>query len=202
MVANLPKNIRVGVVKVGVSGTKIELWDRNSCREYLATADAWKVKLADEYGGDPYAYLVELAKIAQQHGVIKGILLHQGESNADDKEWPKKVKLVYDSLMSDLGLKPDSVPLLAGEVVNADQGGEKASANEIIKTLPATLHNSYVISSAGLPCNPDHLHFTAEGYRQFGRRYAEKMLATLGYKVNQTMSPTAPHATAMWLRHW
>jgi hypothetical protein len=154
MVANLPKNIRVGVVKVGVSGTKIELWDRNSCREYLATADAWKVKLADEYGGDPYAYLVELAKIAQQHGVIKGILLHQGESNADDKEWPKKVKLVYDSLMSDLGLKPDSVPLLAGEVVNADQGGEKASANEIIKTLPATLHNSYVISSAGLPCNP------------------------------------------------
>ncbi len=37
---------------------------------------------------------------------------------------------------------------------------------------------------AGLPCNPDHLHFTAEGYRQFGKRYAEKMLSLLGYKVN------------------
>jgi lysophospholipase L1-like esterase len=91
--------------------------------------------------------------------------------------------LVYDNLMNDLNLMPGSVPLLAGEVVNADQGGEKASANEIIRTLPATLHNSYVISSAGLPCNSDHLHFTAEGYRQFGRRYAEKMLSTLGYKV-------------------
>ena len=32
MVANLPKNIRVGVVKVGVSGTKIELWDKDSQR--------------------------------------------------------------------------------------------------------------------------------------------------------------------------
>ena len=37
MVANLPKEIRVGVVKVGIAGTKIEVWDkeigRASCRE-------------------------------------------------------------------------------------------------------------------------------------------------------------------------
>ncbi len=181
MVANLPKNIRVGVVKVGVSGTKIELWDKDGFRKYLATADAWKVKIAEEYGGNPYAYLVELAKIAQQAGVIKGILLHQGESNAEDINWPSKVKKIYDNLMKDLNLKPATVPLLAGEVVNADQGGEKASANEFIRKLPETLPNSYVISSAGLPCNTDHLHFTPEGYRQFGKRYAEKMLSLMGY---------------------
>ena len=186
MVANLPKNIRVGVIKVGVSGTKIELWDKNGYREYLSTAEAWKVDLANEYGGNPYAYMVELAKIAQQSGVIKGILLHQGESNADDKNWSKKVKKVYDNLIQDLNLKPESVPLLAGEVVNADQGGEKAGVNEIIKTLPETLPNSYVISSAGLPSNPDHLHFTADGYRQFGKRYAGKMLSILGYKLRET----------------
>jgi len=194
MVANLPKNIRVGIVKVGVSGTKIELWDKNSHRQYLATADAWKVRLADEYGGDPYAYLVELAKIARKDGVIKGILLHQGESNAEDRDWPRKVKAVYDSLMKDLNLKPESVPLLAGEVVGADQGGEKASANEIIRRLPETLPNSFIISSAGLPCNADHLHFTSEGYRQFGKRYAEKMLALVGYKDGETKAPPAPPA--------
>jgi len=55
MVANLPANIRVGVVKVGVSGTKIELWDKDGFREYLATAEDWKVKFANEYGGNPYA---------------------------------------------------------------------------------------------------------------------------------------------------
>ena len=191
-----PKQIRVGVVKVGVSGTKIELWDKDGYREYLATADPGRSNIANEYGGNPYAYLVELAKIAQKDGVIKGILLHQGESNAEDKDWPRKVKLVYDNLMNDLNLKPESVPLLAGEVVNADQGGEKASANEIIKRLPETLHNSYVISSAGLPCNADHLHFTAEGYRQFGKRYAEKMLR-FGYKVNETKLPAA--STGAWL---
>jgi metallo-beta-lactamase class B len=195
MVAYLPKDIRVGVVKVGVSGTKIELWSKDSYREYLATADSWKVNIANEYGGNPYAYLVELAKIARKDGVIKGILLHQGESNAEDKDWPKKVKVVYDNLMKDLNLKPESVPLLAGEVVNADQGGEKASANEIIKKLPETLPNSYVISSTGLPCNADHLHFTTEGYRQFGKRYAEKMLSILGYKVKELKVPATSTGT-------
>jgi Carbohydrate esterase, sialic acid-specific acetylesterase len=183
MVANLPKNIRVGVVKLGVSGTKIELWGKDSYQEYLATADAWKVSFANEYGGNPYAYLVELAKLAQQAGVIKGILLHQLESNAEDKDWPKKVKVIYHNLMKDLNLKPEAVPPLAGEVVNADQAGDKASVNEIMKEPPKTLPNSYVISSAGLACNADHLHFTAEGYRQFGKRYAEKMLAILGHKI-------------------
>ena len=124
--------------------------------------------------------------------------LHQGESNAEDKDWPKKVKVVYDNLMKDLNLKPQSVPLLAGEVVSADQGGEKASANEIIKRLPETLPNSYVISSTGLPCNADHLHFTAEGYRQFGKRYAEKMLSLFVNKVNEIKSPTAPPAPGAW----
>jgi hypothetical protein len=185
----LPKNIRIGVVKVGVSGTKIELWDKDSYREYLATADAWKVNFANGYGGNPYAYLIELAKIAQKDGIIKGILLHQGESNAEDKDWPRKDKVVYDNLMKDLSLNSESAPLVAGEVANADQGGEKASANETMRKLPKTLPNSYVISSAGLPCNADHLHFTAEGYRQFGRRYAEKMLSILGYEINETKLP-------------
>lgn len=196
MVANLPKNIRVGVIKVGVSGTKIELWDKDGYREYLATADAWKVALANEYDGNPYAYLVGLAKIAQQSGVIKGILLHQGESNADDKDWPKKVKRVYDNLMTDLDLRPETVPLLAGEVVNADQGGAKAGANEIIDNLPGTLPNSYVVSSAGLPANADRLHFTADGYRQFGKRYAAKMLSLLGYKVDDADGPVKPAVTS------
>lgn len=194
MAASLPKQIRVGVIKVGVSGTRIELWDKDGYRDYLATADVWKVKIADEYGGNPYAYLVDLAKIAQQSGVIKGILLHQGESNAEDKDWPRKVKAVYNNLIQDLNLKPESVPLLAGELVNADQGGEKAGTNEIIRKLPETLPNSYVISSAGLPCNTDHLHFTAEGYRQFGKRYAEKMLSIPGYKVNETKLPATSTA--------
>ena len=115
--------------------------------------------------------------------MIKGFLLHHGESNTGDKEWPNKVKGVYDNLIQDLNLKPKEVPLIAGELVNADQNGACASMNAIIDDLPKTIPNSYVISSAGCPCRPDHLHFTPAGYREFGKRYGEKMLSTTGYKT-------------------
>jgi len=126
---------------------------------------------------------VEMAKLAQKDGVIKGILLHQGESNTNDTLWTKKVKVVYDNLMKDLQLDPGNTPLLAGEMVNADQGGACASMNKIIATLPKVIHNSYVIPSSGCTGIPDHLHFTAAGYRELGKRYAAQMLSLLGYKI-------------------
>ena len=142
--------------------------------------------MVKKYEGNPYARLVEMAKIAQKSGVIKGILLHQGESNTNDTLWTKKVKLVYDNLMKDLNLNPKKVPLLAGEMVNTDQGGACASMNKIIATLPTVIPNSYIIPSTGCIGIKDHLHFSAEGYRELGKRYAAQMLSILGYKAKKT----------------
>ena len=132
MVANLPKDIRVGVINVSVAGCKIELFDKDNFQAYASTAPSWMTNIIKEYSGNPYAQLVEMAKLAQKDGVIKGILLHQGESNTNDSIWPQKVKVIYDNLIKDLHLKARKVPLLAGEVVNADQGGVCASMNSII----------------------------------------------------------------------
>ncbi len=82
-------------------------------------------------------------------------------------------------------LKSKKVPLLAGEVVNADQGGVCASMNAIIGTLPETIPTAHVISSAGCTDSRDNLHFNAEGYRKFGKRYAVQMLSLLGYKTKE-----------------
>jgi lysophospholipase L1-like esterase len=130
-----------------------------------------------EYGDSPYQRLVDMARVAQQKGVIKGILLHQGESNANDTEWPQKVATIYRNLLSDLKLDPARVPLLAGETVHADQQGAAAGANDIIAMLPKVVPTSHVVSSKGCECRPDRLHFTPAGYRELGRRYAEVILA-------------------------
>jgi alpha-L-fucosidase 2 len=177
MVAHLPANIKVGIINVSVAGCKIEMFDKDHYASYAETAPPWMKNIIAAYGGNPYQRLVDMAKLAQKDGVIKGILLHQGESNTNDKEWPNKVKGVYDNLMKDLNLKPKDVPLLAGELVGADQNGACASMNAIIDDLPKTIETSYVISSAGCPCRPDHLHFTPTGYRELGKRYANKMLS-------------------------
>lgn len=182
MVANLPEKVKVGVIVVAVGGCKIELFDKDNYQSYVETAPGWLKNMVKEYDGNPYGRLVEMAKLAQKDGVIKGILLHQGESNPNDSLWTRKVKGVYDNLMIDLNLNPKEIPLLAGETVNADQDGVCAGFNQVMATLPQTLPNSYVISSAGCADGPDNLHFSAAGYRELGKRYAEKMLSVLGYK--------------------
>jgi len=48
--------------------------------------------------------------------------------------------------------------------------------NTIIATMPLLVPTAYVVPSLGCKGSPDHLHFTAEGYRELGRRYAEVML--------------------------
>ncbi len=182
LVAGMPANFRVGVIKVSVPGCKIELFEKDTFQSYIENERDWMKNLVKNYGGNPYQYLVDMAKAGQKDGVIKGILLHQGESNPGDKEWPNKVKGAYDNLIKDLNLKPEEVPLLAGETVNADQQGRCAGFNEIMAKLPETLPNAHVISSAGCTTS-DRLHFNPAGSREFGKRYGEKMLSLSGYKA-------------------
>ena len=104
LVPSLPDNIRVCVINVGIPACKIELFEKDTFETYAATAPSWMANFINGYEGNPYQYLVDMAKLAQQRGVIKGILLHLGESNSNDQEWPNKVKGIYDSLIKDLNL--------------------------------------------------------------------------------------------------
>ena len=180
MVQNLPEDVKVGVVMVAVAGCSIDMFDKDKCASYTASAADWMKNIANEYGGNPYNRLIELCKKAQQDGVIKGILLHQGESNTNDENWPTNVKKVYDDILSDLGLEAGSIPLLAGEVVSADQKGVCAGHNNVIQKLPETLPQAIVIPAYGCPAGRDRLHFNVKGVRELGRRYAGAMLGTMG----------------------
>ncbi len=182
LIANLPTDVKVGVINVAVGGCKMQLFDKDNYKAYADTAPVWMKGMIKEYDGDPYTRLVEMAKLAQETGIIKGILLHQGESNTGDTTWPAQVKRVYKNLLADLHLKAKKVPLIAGEVVNAEQGGTCASMNNIIDNLPQTILTAHIVSSKGCTVAKDHLHFDAAGYREFGGRYAAVMLPLLGYK--------------------
>ena len=183
MVDNLPENIRVGVINVAVGGCSIDLFRKDKAEEYMKTAPDWMKGMLKEYDNDAYGRLIEMAKIAQKSGVIKGILMHQGETNTGQKDWPAKVKEVYERILSDLNLKATDVPLLAGEVVNADVGGTCAAHNPVVNSLPETIPTAYVIPSNGLTCAFDHLHFDAAGYRELGYRYARQMLKLMGINI-------------------
>ena len=183
MIANLPENVRVGVIHVAIGGIRIEGFMPDSIKNYAENvAPNWMKGMLKAYNDNPYERLVTLARKAQQDGVIKGILMHQGCSNTGEPDWADKVKNVYDNLLGDLNLVPEQVPLLAGEVVQANGKGVCIGMNKQIQALPETIHTAHVVSSDDCTNGPDNLHFDAAGYRELGARYADKMLSLLGYE--------------------
>jgi len=189
MVSNLPDSIRVGVINVSVGGCDIRLFDKDIYQDYDSTStESWFLSKLEDYEWNPYQYLIDLAQLAELDGVIKGILLHQGETNTGQAEWPSYVKKIYNDMLADLSLDADSIPLLAGEVLYADQGGDCASMNTIIARLPDTIPTAYVISASGCP-GMDQWHFNSAGYRELGIRYAKTMLSIMGYDTTNLEYP-------------
>ena len=190
LVKKLPEEIRVGVVVVAVGGCDIQLFEKNNYKSYNLLSYMFNV--VNSYGGNPYGRLIEMGKKAQEAGVIKGILLHQGETNNGQQNWPNRVKGVYEDILTDLNLKAEDVPLLAGEVVQSNVGGLCGGMNSIIQQLPNVIPTAHVISSQGLEQQGDGYHFSTAAYRTFGERYAEEMLKILGdvkvVKQNQNQS--------------
>ena len=188
MIEVLPEQYKVGVINVSVAGAKLELWDKDACEEYLAMEAAdpsrgWLVDMAKLYGMSPYQRLMETAREAQKYGVITGMLMHQGESNPDDPEWPGRVKKIHDDLCADLGLDPGTIPLLAGELKYAEQDGVCSAFNDVVLPhLPEVMPNAYIISALGCESTGDQFHFSTEGMRLMGYRMADKMLQLQGFK--------------------
>jgi hypothetical protein len=185
------KGIKIGVAIVAIPGAALDGFDKENYASYYAVQkDEWMLKCVNDYGGNPYGRLVELGKLAQEEGVIKGILMHQGESQGGKPSWGENVKCIYDNLLEDLDLEPDSVPLLAGQLL---------SNSSLINGLPGISNHFYVISSAGLTSAQaagstvwyDSAHFSPAGMMTLGRRYGEKMYDLL-YKDTYGKPVTPP----------
>jgi hypothetical protein len=160
---------RIGLVNVSVAGCNIFIY-KKGCPNGL---DEISQGIPFNCG---YAWLLDLARKAQQKGVIKGILFHQGETNNTDTTWKYTVKQIVTDLETDLGL--GDIPFLAGELLYGEYNGCCSAHNVEINKLPYIIPNAHVISAKGLP-GADYAHFTSDSYRAFGRRYARKMLELL-----------------------
>ncbi len=190
LVKGLDERYKVGVVVVAVDGCQIEAFSKNStvASDYINASGtgSWVKQAAAHYDNYPYGKLLEMARIAQKSGVIKGIIFHQGESGANGSSWLRDVYALYENLIADLDLSSDSVPFIAGEPLRmvGNQPAPASGAREFVDLLPDYFKYksgkdiAYVASSEGLT-NYDEYHFSSEGYRTLGKRYGEIMLPLL-----------------------
>ena len=193
LVASLPENIKIGVIHVAIGGIDIKGFLPDSISDYVnKKAPGWMKGMLAAYDNNPYERLVTLAKKAQKDGVIKGILIHQGETNTGDPKWAGMVKQVYENLCGDLQLKPEEVNLYVGNIVQADGKGVCIGCKKQIDELPQTIHTSQVISSDNCSNGPDRLHFDAAGYRELGCRYGEAVARHLGFEPKRPANLPVP----------
>jgi hypothetical protein len=169
MADSFPK-ITIGLIPTAIAGVDIDYFRKGVVSK---RRNEFSIPPDNKRPG-AYDMVIEKAKEAQKVGVIRGILFHQGESDAGDEAWVGKVKGMVADLRKDLALG-DSVPFLAGEML---YGGCCEKHNPIINKLPAAIPDAYVISAKDLP-GQDQAHFNVVGQRALGRRFATKMSALL-----------------------
>jgi len=199
LVANTPAHITIGVIAVAHGDLALASFHRTRAAEYFAAGtggsgrEAGRPSVTERSGWTRYRNagyeslfdaIIYNAKIAQEEGgIIKGIIVHQGESGRGltYASWPEMLREIYDDMLEALGLEPNSIPILLGQTWNAGSGqtgGMLNTDNRIQEYIP----NAWVISSEGLtvgrPVN-DNLHFGSEDLQEFGRRYAEKILSLI-----------------------
>ena len=173
-------DVTIGIIPVAVGGASIKLFDQDQYASYLAGAESWLQNYAKEYerDGNVTKTIIDIAKKAQQVGVIKGFIFHQGETDGGYADWPKIVKKTRDDILKALDMSSDTVPFVAGELLR-----DGCCYSDRVSKLSNTMDNTYYASSEGLGGNgQDRYHFNHDAYVEFGKRYAEQMLKALNRK--------------------
>jgi hypothetical protein len=159
------RRVVIGIVPTAVGGSAIEQW--------LGDSTYRNVKL--------YTNFKNKIEQASQVGTIKGILWHQGESNAHQKPF-KNYKTNLTTLFSKFRMlaKNEKLPILAGELGSFVREREfhhyNDSVNLVLNRLAKSDRNFYVIKTSDLTHKGDSLHFDSKSQRLIGKRLAAQYL--------------------------
>ena len=177
LAAALPEEVTIGIVPNAIAGVDIDYF-RKGVRS--ARRNEFRIP-PDNQRDSAYDMIIERGRLAQQVGVIKGIIFHQGESdsgNPNRGQWVGKLQQIVADIRADLNL--GNIPFLAGELLYNGAGGCCGdSLNPLINSLPNMIPGARAVSANGFT-NIDNFHFDLPSQRTFGARYGQIMLEALG----------------------
>jgi hypothetical protein len=172
----LGPDVTIGLIPCAHGGSPISSWEPG--------AKWYQTK------GKPYDDAIARANLALKDGVLKGILWHQGESDAGKTAATYQGKLTALIARLRKDLQAPDVPVLLGQLGPF----RKEAADEGSRTLDTALRsvakedgNAAFVSAEGLTSNPDFVHFNAKSQREFGRRYAEAYLKMIENKEKEAV---------------
>lgn len=137
-------------------------------------------------GSPIYTNAMARVKVAQQSGIIKGVLWHQGESDSVDKPhvdaYEGKLRQLIADLRTDCG--DPTLPFVIGNLaefygVNHNHSQRIQLINQtrgILFRVGTDTANAAFVPSTGLEsADANFVHFNRNSYIEFGKRYAKAM---------------------------
>jgi hypothetical protein len=166
-IAESNPEITVGLIPCAVGGSPIDSWKPGEF--YPPTKSC------------PWDDTLRRAKLALKSGTLKGILWHQGESDAKSLELAQTYETKLHGLIQRLRkeLYAEDVPFIAGQMgqfADAPWNDFRRQVDAAHQKLPTKVPHTSFVSSEGLQHKGDKVHFDAASYRELGKRYAEAFL--------------------------
>lgn len=163
--ANQDDHIKIGLVPCAKGGSSINKWFKDSLHQATNSF--------------PYNEMISKAKKALADGELKGILWHQGESDANSEtnieQYREKFYAMLDAIKNDLGI--DHIPVVIGELGHFTYANRplRKEMNKALARLASNDKHIALVKADGLTHKGDSLHFDSESYRKLGKEYAIKM---------------------------
>ncbi|QDU29338.1 Carbohydrate acetyl esterase/feruloyl esterase precursor [Anatilimnocola aggregata] len=165
VIADANPEITVGLIPCAVGGSPIDSWKPGVF--YKAT------------NSHPWDDAIRRAKLAQEKGVLKGMLWHQGESDSSAKSAPAygdKLQKLVGAFRQELQA---DVPFLVGQLGQYDDvpwDDNRKIVDQAHRDLAKQVKQAAFVPSDGLKHKGDKVHFDSAGLREFGKRYADAYL--------------------------
>lgn len=164
LVKKLPDSISILIIPTAVGGSSINQWIHDSTFRNIPLMTNFKEKIA----------------LGKKYGIIKGILWHQGETDASNpnsiKNYDQQLKTLCTLFRSEIN--NSKLPVIIGELgafsTNVDQW---QALNAKIEAYVQSDPYAYLIKTFDLKDKGDHIHFDSKGQRQMGKRFAKQFLA-------------------------
>ncbi len=169
LLQSVPKNVSIAIIPTAMGGSALDNWLKD-----------------DEYRGQHlWSNMKSKIKAAGKDGVFKGMLWHQGESDAKTERIPtynKRFLVFLDRVRKEVN--NPKLPVVVGEIGKFQTHRPLwLQFNENLHKLANNNELIDIIKTDDLKDKGDQVHFNSEGQRTMGIRYAKKMAKLLGLPI-------------------
>ncbi|MEE9349154.1 MAG: sialate O-acetylesterase [Flavobacteriaceae bacterium] len=161
LLKKVPKDVTVAMIPAAVGGSSVDHWLNDN---EFRTMHLW-------------SNMTEMIAEAKKVGTIKGMIWHQGETDAKKDKlaaYPDKLTTLFNKIRKECD--NPNMPIVIGEL--GDFGVDRPvwkEFNQLIEKYSKDNNNIEIIKTTDLDHMGDKVHFNNVALRTMGKRYAEKM---------------------------